>query len=421
MVPSTVNRRSLGRRRNELSVLLIAPALVIAFLILPQIYGWIVWGPAYLDAFKGENLTFLLQTAIANFIVILSSLRLKERLDRKLSVSLTAAIVVHGGLAFLVLVLHQFHSNQIMLLGVAGSCVMGPLFMYIEHSQHRLRIAIIGPKTQSEMTDLQYERILDPNQDLRQYDFILTSEMGDLPPPWAAALTRTVLSGTPVRHLAEYMEERHGIVSIEHFDVDHLPLGGLTSYHLRKRIMDIAIVVLTLPITLPLLLFGIGVVRLTMGGPAFFTQLRTGLQGREFMIYKLRTMRLTSAANDKTTVTGDSRITPAGRWLRKTRIDELPQLWNVLKGEMSVIGPRPEWTLLSAQYAQNLPVYVYRHLVRPGITGWAQVRGGYASDLAETRTKVGYDLFYIKNLSFALDMQILIRTAWTVVSGSGAR
>jgi lipopolysaccharide/colanic/teichoic acid biosynthesis glycosyltransferase len=381
-----------------------------------------VWGPAYLDAFKGENLTFLFQNAIANFIVILSSLRIKERLDRKLSVSLTAAIVVHGGLAFLVLVLHQFHSNQIMLLGVAGSCVMGPLFMYIEHSQHRLRIAMIGPKTQSEKTDLQYERILDPNQDLRQYDVILTSEMGDLPPPWAAALTRTVLSGTPVRHLAEYMEERHGIVSIEHFDVDHLPLGGLASYVLRKRLMDIALVLATLPITVPLLLVGMGLVRLTMGSPVFFTQLRTGLEGREFVMYKLRTMRpLAPHDEQRTTVAGDSRITAVGRWLRKTRIDELPQLLNVLKGDMSVVGPRPEWTLLSAQYANDLPVYVYRHLVRPGITGWAQVRGGYASDLAETRTKVGYDLFYVKNLSFALDVQILIRTAWTVVSGSGAR
>ena len=88
---------------------------------------------------------------------------------------------------------------------------------------------------------------------------------------------------------------------------------------------------------------------------------------------------------------------------------------------MSIKGPRPEWSVLSEQYIRELPVYAYRHLVRPGITGWAQVRGGYAGDLAETRIKVGYDLFYIKNLSFALDVQILVRTVWTLVSGSGAR
>ena len=88
---------------------------------------------------------------------------------------------------------------------------------------------------------------------------------------------------------------------------------------------------------------------------------------------------------------------------------------------MSIIGPRPEWTLLSEKYSRDLPAYVYRHLVRPGITGWAQVRGGYASDLAETRTKVGYDLYYIKNLSFSFDLQILIRTLWTLLAGGGAR
>lgn len=422
LVSSFAARRSSRSRGSELSLLLLVPALVIAFLILPQIYGWIVWGPLYIAEFKGEILSFLIQNAIANFLVMASSLRLKERLDRKLALSLTRVGFIHGGLAFLVLVLHQFHSNQIMLVGVVGSCLMGPLFMFIEHSQRRLQVAVMGPWIAEDNIDPQCERVLDPHQDLRHYDVLLTSEMGELSPVWAAALTRAALSGTPVRHLAEYIEERHGIVSIDHFDVDHLPLGGLTSYVLRKRLMDIALVLLTLPITLPLLLIGIVLVRLTMGAPAFFTQLRTGLEGREFLMYKLRTMRrLTSADEARTTVTGDSRITPVGRWLRKTRIDELPQLWNVLRGDMSVIGPRPEWTLLSAHYAQDLPVYVYRHLVRPGITGWAQVRGGYASDLAETRTKVGYDLFYIKNLSFALDMQILIRTAWTVVSGSGAR
>lgn len=115
------------------------------------------------------------------------------------------------------------------------------------------------------------------------------------------------------------------------------------------------------------------------------------------------------------------RITRLGHFLRRYRIDELPQLWNVALGDMSIVGPRPEWHVLSTQYESEFQAFQYRHLVRPGITGWAQVRGGYASDLAETRVKVGYDLFYIKNFSFALDLQILVRTVWTLVSGSGAR
>lgn len=415
-------RSSVNPSGRELSLLLIAPALVIAFLILPQVYGGVVWGFGYLHEFKGQALNFLVQNGVANFLVMAGSLGLKGRLDRKLAQSLTRAGIVHGGFAFLVLMLHQFHSNQILLLGVLGSCVFGPLFMLFEHKQRRPKVAVLKTSDLKDAIDTECDHVSDPSQDLRHYDVILTAEMGHLPPQWAATLTRAALSGTPVRHLAEYVEERHGIVSIDHFDIDHLPLGGLTSYVLRKRLIDIALVVLTLPITIPLLLIGIAMVRFTMGSPVFFTQQRTGLEGCEFVMYKLRTMKPLGADDEKrTTVSGDARITPVGQWLRKTRIDELPQLLNVFRGDMSVIGPRPEWTFLSAQYTRDLPVYAYRHLVRPGITGWAQVRGGYASDLAETRTKVGYDLFYIKNLSFALDMQILVRTAWTVVSGRGAR
>jgi lipopolysaccharide/colanic/teichoic acid biosynthesis glycosyltransferase len=117
----------------------------------------------------------------------------------------------------------------------------------------------------------------------------------------------------------------------------------------------------------------------------------------------------------------ENRVTPVGRFLRKSRIDELPQLWNVIKGDMSIIGPRPEWTELGRGYEEQMPAYAYRHLVRPGITGWAQVRAGYAADLSETRVKVGYDLYYIKNFSLSLDVQILTRTVWTLLSGSGAR
>lgn len=405
----------------ELPLLLLAPAAVLSFLILPQIYGSIIWGPDYLVEFKGSVLLFLAQTAAANFVVIASSLGLKGRVDRKLAMSLTRVCVAHGLLAVLVLVLHQYHSNQIMLLGIAGSSVLGPLFMFIEHTQRRPRIAVLGDWNGQDIP-LQCERVTDPAEDLRGFDVILTPEMGGLPARWAKSLTRAALSGTPVRHLAEYVEERHGIVSIDHFDVDHLPLGGLTSYTMRKRLMDVGLVLVTMPITVPLVLIGILLIRLTMGRPVFFNQMRTGLGGREFLMYKLRTMREAEPGDGRrATASDDDRITAVGRWLRKTRIDELPQLLNVLKGDMSVIGPRPEWSVLSGQYAQELPVYVYRQLVRPGITGWAQVRGGYASDLAETRTKVGYDLFYIKNLSFALDMQILVRTAWTIVTGHGAR
>lgn len=408
---------------RELALLLLAPAAVLCFLILPHIYGSIVFGPAYMAAFKGPVLTYMVMTAVANMLVIATSLGLKERLDRKLAMVLTRIIIIHGALAFIILISHRFHSNQVMLLAGAASLVLGPTFMFIEHRRRELRVAVLetGSEPIRERNE-KFDYITNPAQDLRPYDVVLTPEMGALPNEWAIALTRATLSGTPVRHMAEFTEEADGIVSIDHFDTDHLPLGGLTSYRTRKRLTDIAMVLLTAPITLPLLLLGMLLIRTTMGSPVMFIQERTGLGGRPFRMYKLRTMRPAREGDGvQTTTTNDPRITRVGYWLRRTRIDELPQLLNVLQGDMSIIGPRPEWTILAESYTRDLPVYAYRHLVRPGITGWAQVRGGYAGDLAETRTKVGYDLFYIKNLSFSLDVQILGRTVWTLVSGSGAR
>jgi lipopolysaccharide/colanic/teichoic acid biosynthesis glycosyltransferase len=150
-----------------------------------------------------------------------------------------------------------------------------------------------------------------------------------------------------------------------------------------------------------------------------------GLGGKPFRIIKLRTMRPAGGGGGgdaaSATVRGDSRVTPVGGFLRRFRIDELPQMLNVLRGEMSVIGPRPEQPALAEVYAREAPSFALRHLVRPGITGWAQVRAGYAADVAETKVKLSYDLFYLKSLSFALDMQILWRTAWTLTAGGGVR
>jgi lipopolysaccharide/colanic/teichoic acid biosynthesis glycosyltransferase len=267
------------------------------------------------------------------------------------------------------------------------------------------------------------DHVEDPDRSLEPYDILLTSSVSDLSPDWATAITKAMLMGKPVRLLAEFVEEDRGLVSLEHFDLEHLPEAGLTSYQTRKRLMDICLVVLAVPVALPLLLMGAAVVLITMGRPVLFMQSRAGLGGQAFRMYKLRTMHVSAetGVTRATVARDDFRITAAGRWLRRFRIDELPQLWNVMIGDMSVIGPRPEWTPLSDRYIEQLPVYAYRHLVRPGITGWAQVRGGYAADLEETRAKVGYDLFYIKNLSFSLDLQILIRTIGTLLTGSGAR
>jgi len=183
----------------------------------------------------------------------------------------------------------------------------------------------------------------------------------------------------------------------------------------------VAITIL-LPLTAPILAVASMAVFGAMGRPIFFIQSRVGLGGREFQMVKLRTM--TAGAADgavAATVRNDPRVTPLGRWLRRFRIDEIPQFWNVLIGDMSLVGPRPEWTALAGVLEAQEPTFAFRHVVRPGITGWAQVKAGPAADLAETRVKLGYDLFYIKHLSFSLDLQILFRTVWVLATGGGVR
>jgi len=184
---------------------------------------------------------------------------------------------------------------------------------------------------------------------------------------------------------------------------------------LIKRIMDIAICILLLPIAIPLMLLGLLAMYITSKGPAIFTQKRVGLDGRIFTIYKIRTMTHSSTGYVDHTVQNDCRITKVGSILRKTKIDELPQLFNVLIGDMSLIGPRPERAEIVEKCSQQSTYYQFRHVVRPGITGWAQVNNPVATP-EENLQKLEYDLYYINNYSLKLEVQILMRTVGVVSS-----
>ena len=415
----------LWRRRNQRRTdLLIAFLSLAVSAVLPILYAAFLPGSDIEKVLSGSGSPHIFLNAAANALVMIWALRITGRFDRKLAAILSRVLLVHGAFAFWILVSRQTYSNQVMLMAAAASALLGAAVVTIRHRSVEVRAALIG-RWQPLLDKIQVpcDPIDDPATNLDPYDILLTPSVIDLPPDWATVISKAMLMGKPVRLLAEFVEDRQGIVSLEHFDFEHLQEAGLTSYRSRKRLMDVVLVVVALPIALPILAFGAVLVLLTMGRPIFFIQSRVGLAGRHFDMFKLRTMRI-SGSRDGVSATAsrdDARITPIGRWLRRFRVDELPQLWNVLIGDMSVIGPRPEWTLLSDRYVEQLPVYAYRHLVRPGITGWAQVKGGYAGDLAETRAKVGYDLFYIKNISFSLDVQILFRTIWTLLSGSGSR
>jgi exopolysaccharide biosynthesis polyprenyl glycosylphosphotransferase len=186
-----------------------------------------------------------------------------------------------------------------------------------------------------------------------------------------------------------------------------------------KRLLDIIISILGLVFTLPFLAVGSLLILIESGFPIFFTQTRTGFMGSPYTIYKLRTMRKESESNGpKWAVKDDQRITKVGSFLRKWRIDEIPQLWNVLKGEMSLVGPRPERPEFDSSLNDQIPYWNFRTLVKPGLTGWAQIRFNYASDLASSEEKLAYDLYYIKNASLFLDLEILLSTFRSINKGS---
>ncbi len=190
-----------------------------------------------------------------------------------------------------------------------------------------------------------------------------------------------------------------------------------------RKVMSSVAATLCGLVVLPLIPFIVLATKLGSPGPILYSQKRVGYRGRIFTCYKFRTMRTNAEAYTGPTWAGDDdpRITPIGRWLRKLRLDELPQLWNVLKGDMGFVGPRPERPEFVESLRQSIPYYNLRHTIRPGITGWAQVRYRYGSTVEDAKEKLRYDLFYIKNLSISLDLLIVFLTIKTVLFGRGSR
>lgn len=259
------------------------------------------------------------------------------------------------------------------------------------------------------------------------YEALVADFRADLPGEWEAFLSESAISGTAVFHVKQLKETLTGMVEIEHLSENSFgALVPFMAYLKVRRVADFVAALVVGLLLLPFLLIVALLIRLDSPGPALFRQRRTGYRGRVFRVTKFRTMRHSaepgeSERDEAMTKDQDARITRLGRFLRRTRIDELPQLLNILMGEMSWIGPRPEAEILSNWYENELPFYRYRHIVPPGITGWAQVNQGHVSGLEEVNYKLNYDFYYIKHFSLWLDILILIRTAQTILTGSGSR
>lgn len=244
----------------------------------------------------------------------------------------------------------------------------------------------------------------------------------DLPAEWEKFIATCALRGVPVYHSKQISESLTGQVDIEHLSENSLGSLIPSSVYVKlKGSIDALVALVTIPLLVPFALVIAFLVKREDGGPILFYQQRMGYRGRIFTMLKFRTMRDRVEEGKQFTVGDDPRVTKIGRHLRRFRLDEIPQIINILKGEMSWIGPRPEALSLSSWYERKIPFYSYRHIVKPGISGWAQVQQGYAAEIVAVTDKLHFDFFYIKHFSPWLDILIVARTIRTIYSGFGSR
>lgn len=316
----------------------------------------------------------------------------------------------------------------LLSLGFALAVAVGSNFYVLRHGVRRFYLVPFGrydvafraPNT--EWIVMSEPRIPDDPEAVIVADLRFDHEQA-----WEQMLAHAAVAGHPVYHIKQLRESLTGRVSIEH--ISENSFGSMLpnlAYRKVKRAIDLVATLIALPLlALPLLLVSL-LIKFDSPGPVLFRQQRMGYRGKPFRIFKFRTMRVQDddvgdARGAAMTGDDDPRITWLGRFLRRSRIDELPQILNIVAGDMSWIGPRPEAIALSTWYEEEIPFYFYRHIVRPGITGWAQVNQGHVSDIDSVSTKLGYDFYYIQNFSAWLDVLIALRTVSTMLTGVGAR
>jgi sugar transferase (PEP-CTERM system associated) len=262
-------------------------------------------------------------------------------------------------------------------------------------------------------------------RDWRIWGIVIAEE--DTAPHAHDILLDNKLRGIPVFSDLSFQEQHLGRIELDAIDANWLLFAdGFQNGKLSrafKRVFDIAVGLLLTIVTLPLMLVTAAAIKLDSEGPVFYRQERTGLHGETFTLFKFRSMALDAevAGKPQWAQKRDPRITRVGAFIRASRIDELPQLFNVLRGEMSMIGPRPERPIFVDELAKVIPFYNHRGYVKPGLTGWAQVNYPYGASVEDAREKLAYDLYYVKNRSALLDMVILLATVRVILFREGAR
>jgi lipopolysaccharide/colanic/teichoic acid biosynthesis glycosyltransferase len=370
----------------------------------------------------------ILATAAAYVIVWYCARRLEAfprvTLQGNIGYIAPVAAIAYATIAVLLLLLRSDYS-RIQLFGSGFLAILWMAFVGQLKARYLVRNYAVLPSSLVEAMPhqptshwLPFEQV---ERDGLRVDAIVADLGASLSQSQVSSLAGAAIAGVPVldrRYIVETMTGR-------------TPLGGLTpnefgallpsrQYLVVRRSIELLLTVLFAPVFVPLLALVALVIRLDSPGPIFFVQTRVGRRGRSFQMVKFRTM-FHGASGPSFTAARDSRITRVGSFLRRVRLDELPQFINVLRGDMSWVGPRPEAIDLDQSYVRDIPHFALRSIIRPGITGWAQINQGYAHDHDEMRSKLEYDLFYLKHCSLWLDLVIVLRTFTVLFGGAGAR
>lgn len=352
----------------------------------------------------------------------------KYPFEDPISSTLPATVFGFSVVIIFILIGHLQYSRMLLSLGFLATLCWYLAMSFLRSYRYRTNLAVVpagNSQTLLSIPDVnwyQVEPAITASQ-LQLIDGIVVDFSSDLSRQWIDFVVSSASAGVPIYDSSKLRELLTGRVSLEHIgDIGLDALLPSRIYQVVKSIIDWIVAMAVMPaLFVVLIVCGIAI-RLDSSGPILFAQPRMGYRGKVFLCYKLRSMTVNAESlGPSYTTQGDRRITRVGKILRKYRLDELPQIFNILKGEMSWIGPRPEAIALAQRYEAGINYYGFRYSVKPGITGWAAIHQGNVAELESATEKLQYDFFYIKHISPMLDIFIAVKTVWVVVTGLGSR
>ena len=399
-------------------------------LVVGALLPWLARGPLPGKMFEAASLNTLFGNSVAVAIAFWTRLSIETYPGiRRSSVILPAALTGHG-VVVVWFVLTRFPYDRV---GLAAGILLHVAWLYFldirAERKVRRRIAVVPFGATDRLVQIgtvDWHMLKRPHlHDTRSCNAIVADFSAQLPDEWEAFLADAALAGRIVYQVKQLSESLTGRVELEHLSENSFgSLVPALGYFYLKGLIDFIFALVLLPFLLPVMALVAIAIRIDSKGPVLFRQQRVGHAGRPIIVYKFRTMRLVEAEDERSaamTKADDDRITRLGHLLRTLRLDELPQIFNILKWQMSWIGPRPEAQVLSLWYTSEIPFYRYRHVVKPGISGWAQVNQGHVAEVGEVHRKLQYDFYYIKYFSPWLDALIFFRTVKTILTGFGSR